>query len=123
MDFLKHDYAEIFIKDGILYFTYLPIQNFDIQSAEKIVAARLGMQREQAYPILCDMRQMSFPDLKARKYLAIQGSLLVKAVAYLVNPNISDYMTRFFIEVNQPLVSTAVFITKNKAIHYLNQFK
>lgn len=122
MNFLKTDYAEILIKDGILFFTYLPIPTFDIQLAKQIVSDRLHIQREQAYPVLCDIRKFSLPDIKARKYLAIEGSLLTTAVAYLVAPALSVQLTQFFIRVNKPLVPTQVFTDKSEAIHYLKQF-
>lgn len=122
MNFLKTTYAEIKLKDGILFFTYLPISNFDIRLAEQIVRDRLLIQKEQAYPVLCDIRNVSFPDVKARKYLAIEGSLLTKAVAYVVVPYMSTHLTRFFIEVNQPLVPTRIFTEKSEALLYLQKF-
>lgn len=112
----------MYIREGILYFTYLPIRNFDLQVAEQIVNMRLSLQREKPYPILCDIRQLSFPTLEARHYLALQGSILTKAVAYLTLPQGSTPLTRFFIHVDQPLIPNAMFTLKEEAIRYLEQY-
>ena len=81
MDYIKNTYAEIYIEDGILYFKYLPFENFDIEAAKKIVSQRLKLQKEVPFPVLCDIRQLTLPDIKARRYLAVEGSMLAKAVA------------------------------------------
>lgn len=122
MDFFKHEYAEISLHEGVLFFTYYPIQRFDLEIAQQVVAERMRIQREQSFPILCDMRQVSFPTLEARKYLALQGSLLTTAVAYLVSPHLSESLIRFFIQVNQPPIPTAVFTSKEDALDFLAPF-
>lgn len=122
MDFFKLDYAEISLHEGVLFFTYYPIQRFDLGIAQQIVAERMRIQRERSFPILCDMRQVTFPTLEARKYLAMQGSLLTIAVAYLVQPHLSESLIRFFIHVNQPPVPTAVFTSKEEALDFLAPF-
>ncbi|HEA29174.1 MAG TPA: hypothetical protein ENH91_04150 [Leeuwenhoekiella sp.] len=121
MEFLRTPYAQIQVKDGILYFTYLPISNFNIQIAKQVVADRLKVQGEISYPILCDIRQLNFPDLEARRYLAIEGSILTKAVAYLNSPT-SDHLTHFFVRVDQPVVPTKLCTSQDEALEFLNAF-
>lgn len=120
--FFNHRYAEILIKEGILFFTYLPIGSFDENVARELVAARLQLQREKAYPILCDIRQLSLPTKSARHYLAVEGSLLTKAVAYWVSPHGSHELMRFFKNVNQPVVPSAIFTQREEALSYLQDF-
>ncbi|MDR6301815.1 DUF7793 family protein [Mesonia maritima] len=121
-NFFKHSYAEMLLSNGILYFTYLPIGSFDENVARQLVAARLQLQREQAYPVLCDIRALSLPTKKARHYLAVEGSLLIKAVAYWVQPHSTQELTRFFKNINQPVVPSAIFTQRDEALTYLNQF-
>ncbi|MBB4119913.1 hypothetical protein GGR32_002225 [Mesonia hippocampi] len=123
MNFLRTNYGEILLDEDILYFTYFPITNFDINLAEAIVSDRLHLQKDQAYPVLCDMSNINYPNLEARRYLATQGSLLIKAVAYLVSSKISAQLTNFFIRVNHPPIPTKVFTDKEQAITYLKLFK
>lgn len=123
MDFLKHEYAQLSLEEGILFFRYCPISSFDLGIAQKIVADRIRLQREQSFPVLCDIRQAVYPTLDARKYLALEGSLLVSAVAYLVAPHLSERLIQFFIQVNQPPIPTAVFTSEEAALQFLEPFK
>jgi len=122
MDYIKNTYAEIYIDEGILYFKYLPFENFDIEAAKTIVTERLKLQKEVPFPVLCDIRQLTLPDIKARRYLAVEGSMLTKAVAYWTDPIGKEYLSQFFISVNQPPIPTAVFTEKRDAVEYLQSF-
>lgn len=122
MDYIKNTYAEIYIEDGILYFKYLPFEYFDIEAAKIIVSERLKLQKEVPFPVLCDIRQLTLPDIQARRYLAVEGSILTKAVAYWTDPIGKEYLSRFFISVYQPPIPTAVFTTKDDAMDYLKAF-
>ena len=121
MDFLKTPYAQIEINGGVLYFTYLHIPNFNIQIAKRIVADRLKVQGEIPYPILCDIRELNFPDLDARRYLALQGSILTLAVAY-VTSSITDDLTHFFVRVDQPVVPTKLCTSREEALEFLTPY-
>lgn len=123
MDFFKYEYGELYLRDGILFFTYYPVPSFDLRVAQKIVADRMHLQREESFPILCDIRQVTMPNLEARNYLALEGSLLTKAVAYLVGPHLSEHLIRFFIYVSQPPVPAAVFTSREEAIAFLEAYK
>lgn len=123
MDFLKHPHADIYLRDGVLYFRYHPIPNFNLSVAQELLWERLKIQREQSFPVLCDIRQPVYPSLEARQYLALEGSLQAKAVAYLVGPDSTESLIHFFIEVNQPPVPTEVFTTEEEALTFLAPFK
>lgn len=121
MNYLETPYATIEISEGILYFTYLPIETFNIDIAKRLVADRLKVQGEIAYPILCDLRQLNFPDSEARHYLALEGSILIKAVAYLKS-TYTDHLTDFFIKVDQPVVPTKVCTLREEALEFLKNY-
>ena len=122
MDYLKNEYAEMHIEEGILFFTYRNITEFNLEVAQHIVAERLKLQREKSYPILCDITRFNMPDREARRYLAVEGSALTKAVAYLKNPSGSNHLTSFFIVVDQPVVPVALFTAYEEALTYLRKF-
>mgnify|MGYP001967801060 FL=1 len=69
------------------------------------------------------MSAINYPDIEARKYLAFEGSLLIKAVAYIVAMDIPNHLLDFFIEVNPPRVPTKIFYQREKAIEYLQHYK
>ncbi|MDT0642184.1 hypothetical protein RM553_04995 [Zunongwangia sp. F363] len=122
MNYIRNEYAELYIEEGILYFTYLPFEKFDIDVAEKIVSDRLLLQKEVSFPILCDIRQLTLPTLRARRFLALKGSVLAKAVAYWTDSMNKEYMTQFFIAVDRPLIPTAIFVSRADALKYLKAF-
>lgn len=123
MDFTHKKYADLYIQDGVLFFISRPIPCFDLSVAQKSIIDRLQLQREQSFPILCDIRQMSFANLEARKYLALEGLILVDAIAFLVSPNINQRFIRFFIEVDLPAIPTAIFTSREEALQFLAPFK
>ncbi|MEO2061213.1 MAG: hypothetical protein ABGW76_14140 [Mesonia sp.] len=123
INYIRTDYAEIYLENGILIFNYFNIPNFDLKAAKKIVDDRISLQKEKAYPILCDMSAINYPNIEAKKYLAFEGSLLIKAVAYIVAMDIPNHLLDFFIEINPPRVPTKIFYQRDKAIEYLQHYK
>lgn len=121
-NFFNTTYAEMLINKGILYFNYLPIPHFDIQVAQHLVASRLLLQKEQAYPIFCDIRHFNPPTPQARKYLAVEGSLLTTAIAYFVKSPSTKSLLRYFLEVYPPIVPSAVFTQRQEAINFLKGY-
>jgi hypothetical protein len=79
-------------------------------------------QEERAYPVICDIRQLRKVDKAARDYLALEGSLLIKALAFIIEPPVSDVMTRFYLMTNHPDIPTASFREISKALAYLGRF-
>ena len=122
MTYLETDFAVMQLREDILFFRYKHIPQFDLSVAKHLVADRLRLQREQAYPVLCDMRQYNRPDLEARRYLAVQGSVLTRAVAYLIPPDTRNHVIYFFINVDQPVGDTNIFTQEAEAIRYLKKY-
>lgn len=122
MTYLETNFAEMQLRDNILFFRYKQIPQFDLSVAKQLVADRLRLQREQAYPVLCDMRQYNQPDLEARRYLAVQGSVLIRAVAYLIPPDTRNHVIYFFISVDQPVGNANIFTHEQEALRYLKKY-
>ncbi len=120
---LSNEYATFWIDDGILFFIYHPAIRIDIKAAEKVVADRLKIQAEKEYPVLCDTRGISDTDKAARDFLAKEGSLLTSAVAFLVNPPISQAITDFYIRTNKPVTPTKIFTEKYEALKFLKTYR
>ena len=120
---LSNEYATFWIDDGILHFLYHPAVVIDVAAAERVVADRLAFQDGKAFPVFCDTRGIKDTDKAARDYLAKEGSLLALAVAFLVNPPISQAITNFYIRTNKPITPTKIFTEKYEALKFLKPYR
>lgn len=120
---LSNDFATFWVDDGILHFVYNPAVILDINVAEKVVTDRLKFQNGKTYPVFCDTRGIKDTDKSARDFLAKQGSILASAVAFLVNPPISQAIIEFYILTNKPVIPTKIFTEKYEAIKFLQSYR
>jgi len=121
-DFLETDYARMRIDNSILIFEYKPTQIRGIELARRIVSDRLKFQKGRAYPVLCDARRLLEADKLARDILAYEGTLLTKAISFLVQPIHNKARAEFFVQSNTVLVPTAIFTNEEQAISFLKSY-
>jgi hypothetical protein len=114
--------ARFWIENGILYFEYKPDTAIDLQVAMQVVADRIALQNERLLPVFCDIRGVISTDKAGRDYLAKSGSVLTKAVALIVNENLSMTMSTFYLEISRPSVPTRIFAIEAEALDYLKDF-
>ena len=120
---IENEYANLWISDGILYFIYKPHTILDLDAAKKIVKDRLKLQNEISYPVLCDLRMVKDSQKAARDYLAQEGSILTKAVAFLVEPPFSEATIHLYIRTSKPVIPTDIFTMKTEALQFLERYK
>ncbi len=120
--FYENEYAQYVLVDHMVHITYKKGVKIDLRASRQIVKDRLMFQEERAYPILCDIRHLRRVDKPARDYLAMEGSLLISAIAFIFEPPVTDAMTRFYLKTNHPEIPTAAFKDRGKAIAYLKTF-
>lgn len=118
----RNQNARFWIEEGILFFEYKPNTIIDLEVAMRVVADRVAFQNERQLPVFCDMRGMISIDKAGRDYLAKSGSLLAKAVALIVNENVSMTLSTFYLEINKPSVPTQIFTDEQEALEYLRSF-
>lgn len=121
--YFENEYAHFWIRNSILFFEYKPNIVIDLTVAHQIVADRIQMQNEKAYPILCDIRGVVDSDKSARDYLAQSGSVLTKAVSIVANQSVSLIMTSFYIKICKPSVPTRIFTDESSALVFLETYK
>lgn len=121
-DSIENNYAAYKIAEGILYIRYHIGIWIDLDAAVKIVEDRLILQKGQSYPALCDMRGVREVNKLARNYLALEGSVLLKAVAFLVEPPVSDAISSFYLFANKPPIPTQAFYTTEDAKKFLKDY-
>ncbi|MBC7000467.1 hypothetical protein [Cytophaga sp. FL35] len=120
--FFENEYAVYSIEKNIVHIAYKPGIAINRTAAVQIVKDRIAFQEEQSYPILCDIRQLRKIDKPARDYLALEGSTLVKALAFMIDSPVTDAMIQFYIRTNHSSIPTASFYQKEKAIGFLQRF-
>tara|TARA_R110000823_G_scaffold116844_3_gene240043 strand:- start:25798 stop:26172 length:375 start_codon:yes stop_codon:yes gene_type:complete len=116
---IENNYATYKIAAGVLYIRYHIGVSIDLPAAIQIVADRLHLQKGQAYPALCDMRGVREVKKAARDYLALEGSVLLKAVAFLVEPSVSEVISKFYLLASKPPIPAQAFQTSEEAEKYL----
>lgn len=121
-NYFENDFTQYMLMDNIVHIIYKKGVAIDLVASKRIVRDRLMFQEERAYPVLCDIRQLRKVDKAARDYLALEGSLLIKALAFIIEPPVTDAMTRFYLMTNHPDIPTASFQEISKALAYLGRF-
>jgi hypothetical protein len=118
----RNQNARFWIDEGILFFEYKPNTTIDLEVARRVVADRVAFQNERQLPVFCDMRGIISTEKAGRDYLAKSGSLLARAVALIVNKNVSMTLSTFYLEINKPSVPTQIFTDEQEALAYLRGF-
>lgn len=118
----ENEFAQFWIQNDILYFEYKPNVVINLKAAQLVVADRLLVQNEKAYPVLCDIRGIMDSDKAARDYLAQSGSVLTKAVSLLGNDTVLLSIMSFYIKINKPRVPTKIFTDELAALAFLENY-
>lgn len=100
--------------------TYKPNVSIDLPAAVQIVRDRLELQEGLAFRVLCDIRGIHEVDKSARDYLAIEGSVLVTSVAFMVEPTVSKVISEFFLRISNPPIPSKTFTDLKDAREFLN---
>lgn len=117
------EFAKMWIADGILFFVYKPVCIIDIKRAKVLVHQRLELQNEIEYPIFCDLREVHSAQKEARDYLASEGSLMTKALAFLVKDEHSLLILKMYMHTTTVKIPTQIFMNKTEALEFLKKFK
>ncbi|WP_303319144.1 hypothetical protein Q4Q34_03695 [Flavivirga abyssicola] len=118
----ENEYAKFWIEENILYTTYKNGVSLDEPAAMKIVEDRLSLQQGKSFLMLTDVRGIKSTDRSARNYFAMEGSVLVKAAALLVNSPLENILSQFFIKANNPAFIIETFADKEEALEFLNNY-
>lgn len=119
----ENDYARIWIAGGILFFAFKPADDLDIHAARSVVELRLKLQGDISYPLLCDITQVRSSQKEARDYFATEGSVMIRALAYLVDNIQTTAMIRMFLRIYEFTYPTGVFIDRSQALAFLEEHR
>lgn len=118
----ENNYAFYKLDGRILYIRYHIGIVITLNAAVKIVADRIRLQDGVSYPALCDIRGVKEVYKPARDYLALEGSVLLKAVAFIVENPMSEVLSMFYIKTTKPPVPTQSFQNQKDAERFLAEF-
>lgn len=120
---IENNFASFWIQNGILYFKYKEDVDIDLAAAMQIVSDRLQLQKGKTYPILCDTRGVKSIDMNARRYLANEGSVFIKAVALVQDSPLSRIFSEIYIQGNTPPIPTKICNDTNEALTFLQGYE
>jgi hypothetical protein len=120
---IENEYAAYKLVDGILFVTYAKDVILDLPAAVYIVKDRLSLHEGRFLPVMCDIRQIKEINKAARAYLSIEGSVLVKAVAFIIDSPVSEMLSQFYLRTSKPPIPTEAFDNYEEALEFLKNFK
>ncbi len=123
-NYFENDYASYrFLDDGILHIVYHQGVTIDLDAAIQVVKDRLLLHEGRFLPVLCDIRGIKIINKSARAYVAMEGSTLIKAVAVIVEPPVSEMLSELYIRTSNPPIPTQSFEHIEEALLFLNEYK
>jgi len=121
-EFYENEFAKFWLSERILFFEYKPQVKITLKVAQRVVSDRIAFQNGQSYPILCDSRGIVDSNKAGRDYLAQYGSILVTAVALIIQEQVLSTISNFYLQVSRPSVPTQLFTTYEDALIFLKAF-
>tara|TARA_R110002050_G_scaffold24083_3_gene64260 strand:+ start:13868 stop:14248 length:381 start_codon:yes stop_codon:yes gene_type:complete len=119
---VENEYAKFWIEKDILFIVYKKEVFINLPVAIKVVEDRLLLQQGKPFLIFCDVRNVKSINKAARNYLAMEGSVLTKVVALLVEGSLTNAMSAFYIKTSVPAIITQAFTKKEDALTFLNTY-
>jgi len=95
----------------------------DLDAAKEEIAAYAGLCKNEARPILVDIRNVKSITAEARSHLAgEEGAKVTRAVAMLIGNPLSKILGNFFLGLNKPSFPCKLFTSEQEALLWLRGF-
>ena len=115
----ENSYAIYLLTDDLLHIIYKKVPCINRKAAQLIVKDRMELQEGKTMPVLCDIREVRNIDKAARDYLALEGSLWIRKLAFLIDPPVTDMISSIYLDTHSQKVPTRSFTKKVEALAYL----
>jgi len=119
LDFYENDFATYKLEDDVLVIIYRDGVVVDLKAAVQVVEDRLMLQQGERLAVLVDIRGIKEINKSARDYLALEGSVLIKAVAIIVEPPVSEMLSTFYLRTSKPPIPNESFNSIEEAKLFL----
>ena len=112
------------LKDGVCHTKVKQTAVINLEDAVENSRVVSEISEGILYPMLADLRGINSITKEARDHFSMRGRKAgVSAVAMLVKSPVSSIIGNFFLGLNKPTVPTHLFISKIKAVKWLEQFQ
>ncbi|WP_108424502.1 hypothetical protein [Flagellimonas amoyensis] len=115
----ENQYAIYLLTEELLHIIYKKSLCIDLKAAQLIVRDRMMLQKGRKMPVLCDIREVLRVNKPARDYLALEGSQWITALAFLIDPPVSDVISSIYLGTHAETVPTRSFTKKSEALAFL----
>ena len=106
--FVETEIATMWIEKDILFFIWKEQAHISLSGAKKVVAQRIRLQQGRPYHILCSLKGLKNVDKDAWRYLANEGTGLIKCLVLVATTPLEQAFSKFII-TKISTVSTQVF--------------
>lgn len=115
----ENDHAYLYIREGMLYLKFKYNSIIGLKEAITIVEHRLQLQSGESFPVLCDIRKVQEINREARHYFATEGTMLIKAVAFISDNPLSAGLVALLTGAYHLPMPTATFKHHDEAVTFL----
>ena len=115
----ENKFAIYLLTEELLHIIYKKDRSIDLKAAQLIVQDRMKLQHGRKMPVLCDIREVRWVNKKARDYLALEGSQWITALAFLVDPPVTDVISTIYLGTHAQDIPTKAFTSKSEALDFL----
>lgn len=124
-NYIKNQYAEMWIEGGIVIVSYFELDAVDLQCAIKIYEDRVKISEGKDYPVLAEVLKVKYWTRDARQFQNTpQNYTCMKALALnYTESHVANIILNVFMYVNKPLIPTKSFTNREAAISWLQQFR
>ena|ERR1700722_437143 len=123
-NYFKNEYTEMWIENGILYTKYAPDLKVTLKIAKINVEERLKLSNGKSYPMFIYGANLKQLDKEAGAYLRSgDGIKGIKASAFLADSQFDYLIMNLFMAAFTPPFPVKIFLHKQKAQAWLNQYK
>jgi len=110
-------------EEGIIRENVNPGSIIDLEVAKEEIAAYAVLCKNEARPLLVDIRNVKSVTGEARSHLAgEEGAKITRAVALLIGSPLSRIMGNFFLGLNKPSFPSKLFASEEEALLWLRGF-
>ena len=96
----ENNYAIYLMADDLIHIIYKKVPYIDLKAAQVIVKDRMQLQEGREMPVLCDIREVRNINKAARDYFALEGSLWVQKLAFLIDPPVTDMISSIYLDTH-----------------------
>lgn len=122
-NFIKNDYIEFWMENGILFSRFQEGVEIDLEKMKGVVKSREEISDGKEQYWLYDITRVKFITKEARDYADKYGQNYLKAVAVIVDSHITKFIYNTYMKLKKPIMPFLVFTNEEKALGWLLEVK